>query len=118
MGIIAGLIFCMVVILGLALHFKRPIVWLIGTLPSALMAAYGYTASVVTWDMYYLSFWMGVAMLIVFVLMTLQTRNLDAEESEEEPPKSDMATYKDETGPYKEGQKEMSEATARRRKRR
>ena len=100
--------------LGLAMYFKRPLIWIVGVIPWALMAANGNRLSVETWDIYYFAWWIGVGMAIVCVLMALQTRSLDIEESEIEPKADDVDNYTAESEGYGEKQRKISKATARR----
>ncbi len=103
-----------IVTLGLAMYFKRPLMWIVGVIPWALMAVNGNRLSLETWDTYYFAWWIAVAMAIVCILMALQTRSLDIEETEIEPKPDDSDNYTAESEEYGEKQRKISKATARR----
>jgi len=114
MTIIGLFMFLGLMAVGLSMHFKRPLSWLVGVIPWALVTANGMNLSVATWDIYYFAWWAGLAMTIVCVLMALQTRRLDIEEAEIEPKTDDTDNYVVESEEYGDKQRKISKATARR----
>lgn len=111
---VAFLIFCGLAGFGLAMYFKRPLAWLVSAVPWIVLAIVGYTGYTTAWDALYLVWWIGMAMMVVSVLMALQTRSLDAEESEVEPEPGDAVKYTTESEEYGEKQRQINKATARR----
>ncbi len=106
-----------VVLFAVSMYFKKPLSWIVGVIPWALMATIAYGLSVTAWDIYYVAWWLGIAMVIVSILMALQTRSLDAEESDEEPAKGDGETYGEKRKQFKDSLGEISDNTRRRKRR-
>lgn len=111
----AFLILCGLIGAGISLYLKRYIAWLITIIPWGVLAAYGITNSTAAWDGMFFVFWMSLAVVLVCLIMSFQTKSMEAEElSEDTPQKDDVDNYSDEMEEYSEKQSKISKATARR----
>ncbi len=101
--LVVGLLIVAVAVFLAGFHFRRPLVWMASAAMWVVCGVVAYTQSVETFDSMGFLFWTSTGLAFVALLMTMQSRQMDDEETGYQKPEIDP--FKEDTSDAEEYRK-------------